>query len=105
MTATRLIRAGVVAMSLPPDVSPLSSQVTFAPGRRPCLMTAGAPTGGLAPMPDRYQELAKTPIGKFVVSNLGLPNPRPLPRFAVGDPLVAGRVLVGGPGRVRAEVE
>jgi 3-oxoacyl-[acyl-carrier protein] reductase len=51
-------------------------------------------------MPDRYQELAKTPIGKFVVSNLGLPNPRPLPRYSVGDPLVAGRVLVGG-GRLR----
>jgi 3-oxoacyl-[acyl-carrier protein] reductase len=56
-------------------------------------------------MPDRYQELAKTPIGKFVVSSLGLPNPRPLPRYAVGDPLVAGRVLVGGSGGVRAEVE
>jgi 3-oxoacyl-[acyl-carrier protein] reductase len=54
-------------------------------------------------MPDRYQELAKTPIGKFVVSNLGLPNPRPLPRYSVGDPLVAGRVLVGG-GRLRDTV-
>jgi 3-oxoacyl-[acyl-carrier protein] reductase len=54
-------------------------------------------------MPDRYQELAKTPIGKFVVSNLGLPNPRPLPRYSVGDPLVAGRVLVGG-GRLREVV-
>jgi 3-oxoacyl-[acyl-carrier protein] reductase len=56
-------------------------------------------------MPDRYQELAKTPFGKFVVSHLGLPNPRPLRRYEVGDPLVAGRVLVGGSGRVRAEVE
>jgi 3-oxoacyl-[acyl-carrier protein] reductase len=52
-------------------------------------------------MPDRYQELAKTPIGKFVVSRLGLPNPRPLPRHAVGDPLLAGRVLIGGDGRLR----
>jgi 3-oxoacyl-[acyl-carrier protein] reductase len=56
-------------------------------------------------MPDRYQDLAKTPIGKFVVSTLGLPNPRPLPRHVVGDPLVAGQVLVGGGGRVRAAVE
>jgi 3-oxoacyl-[acyl-carrier protein] reductase len=53
-------------------------------------------------MPDRYQDLAKTPIGKFVVSHLGLPNPRPLARYAAGDPLVSGGVLVGGSGRLRA---
>jgi 3-oxoacyl-[acyl-carrier protein] reductase len=52
-------------------------------------------------LPDRYQELATTPFGKFVVAHLGLPNPRPLPRYAVGDPLVAGRVVVGGAGRMR----
>jgi 3-oxoacyl-[acyl-carrier protein] reductase len=56
-------------------------------------------------MPDRYQALAKTTIGKFAVSKLGLPDPRPLPRYSAGDPLVVGRVLVGGSGAARAEIE
>lgn len=45
-------------------------------------------------MSDRYQELAHNPIGKFVVKNLGLPNPPYLERYA-GGPLVQGSVLTG----------
>lgn len=45
-------------------------------------------------MSDRYQDLAHNPIGKFVVSNLGLPNPPYLERYE-GGPLVQGTVLTG----------
>ena len=46
-------------------------------------------------MTDRYQSLAHNPIGKFVVKNLGLPNPPVLERWKAGDPLVKGTVLIG----------
>lgn len=46
-------------------------------------------------MTDRYQSLAHNPIGKFVVKNLGLPNPPVLERWKEGDPLVKGTVLIG----------
>src|SRR5690349_17071244 len=46
-------------------------------------------------MTDRYQSLAHNPIGKFVVKNLGLPNPPVLERWNEGDPLVRGTVLIG----------
>lgn len=45
-------------------------------------------------MSDRYQDLAHNPIGKFLVKNLGLPNPPYLERYA-GGPLVDGTVLTG----------
>lgn len=45
-------------------------------------------------MSDRYQELAHNPIGKFLVKNLGLPNPPYLERYD-GGPLVDGTVLTG----------
>ncbi len=45
-------------------------------------------------MSDRYQDLAHNPIGKFVVKNLGLPNPPYLERYE-GGPLVSGTVLTG----------
>ncbi|KQO38992.1 3-oxoacyl-ACP reductase [Aeromicrobium sp. Leaf245] len=45
-------------------------------------------------MSDRYQDLAHNPIGKFLVKNLGLPNPPYLERYD-GGPLVAGTVLTG----------
>ncbi|MEP9383507.1 3-oxoacyl-ACP reductase [Nocardioides sp. KR10-350] len=51
-------------------------------------------------MSDRYQSFTQTPIGKLLVKNLGLPNPTPLERYAAGDPLVKGTVLVGGRGRL-----
>ena len=46
-------------------------------------------------MTDRYQSLAHHPIGKFVVKNLGLPNPPELERWSEGSPLVKGTVLIG----------
>lgn len=46
-------------------------------------------------MTDRYQSLAHNPIGKFIVTNLGLPNPPVLERWTEGAPLVKGTVLVG----------
>jgi len=52
-------------------------------------------------MTDKYQDLAHNPIGKFLVKQLGLPNPPYLDRYA-GGPLVKGTVLVGSakPGTV-----
>lgn len=48
-------------------------------------------------MSDRYQDLAHNPIGKFLVKNLGLPNPPYLERYE-GGPLVKGTVLTGSAG-------
>ncbi|KHL17262.1 3-oxoacyl-[acyl-carrier protein] reductase [Mumia flava] len=45
-------------------------------------------------MSDRYQDLAHTPVGKFLVNNLGLPNPPRLERWTPGAPVVDGTVLV-----------
>jgi 3-oxoacyl-[acyl-carrier protein] reductase len=55
-------------------------------------------------MTDRYQAFVKTPIGKLLVKNLGLPAPVRLERWEVGAPLVDGTVLVGGAGRLSAEL-
>src|SRR5215204_979232 len=46
-------------------------------------------------MTDRYQSLAHNPIGKFVVKNLGLPNPPYLERWSEGSRIVDGTVLTG----------
>ena len=56
-------------------------------------------------MTDKYQDLAHNPIGKFLVKQLGLPNPPYLDRYA-GGPLVKGTVLVGSakPGAVTKAV-
>ena len=55
-------------------------------------------------MTDRYQFLARTPIGRLVVKNLGLPDPPPLERWTAGRAgdadgqwLVDGTVVLGGP--------
>ena len=53
-------------------------------------------------MTDRYQAFVRSPIGKLLVKNLGLPNPVPLDRYSPGAPLVDGTVVVGGEGRVAA---
>ncbi len=55
-------------------------------------------------MSDKYQGFVKSPIGKLLVKNLGLPNPVELDRYVEGDPLVKGTVLVGGAGRLAAEL-
>ena len=51
-------------------------------------------------MSDKYQSFTQSTIGKFLVKNLGLPSPAKLERYAAGDPLVKGTVLVGGRGRL-----
>ena len=49
-------------------------------------------------MSDKYQAFTQSAIGKMLVKNLGLPAPTKLERYAAGDPLVRGTVLVGGRG-------
>ncbi|MEG0487667.1 MAG: 3-oxoacyl-ACP reductase [Acinetobacter sp.] len=46
-------------------------------------------------MSDQYQTFAKSPIGKFVIKNLGLPSPIQLDRFESATPVVKGAVLFG----------
>lgn len=46
-------------------------------------------------MTDQYQTFAKSPIGKFVIKNLGLPAPINLDRFESTTPVVKGAVLFG----------
>jgi 3-oxoacyl-[acyl-carrier protein] reductase len=50
-------------------------------------------------MADRYQQFTKTPVGKFVVPKLGLPNPATLRRFKPGQPALDGpALLAAAPG-------
>ncbi|ATU48675.1 3-oxoacyl-ACP reductase [Acinetobacter baumannii] len=46
-------------------------------------------------MTDQYQAFTQSPIGKFIVKNLGLPSPVVLERFESAQPVVKGAVLVG----------
>ena len=49
-------------------------------------------------MSDRYSQLIRTPIGKFVAGNVGLPQPVALERYQPGQPVVTGKVLLGAAG-------
>lgn len=55
-------------------------------------------------MSDKYQSFTQSAIGQLLVKNLGLPSPAKLERYAAGDPLVKGTVLVGGRGRLADEL-
>lgn len=46
-------------------------------------------------MTDQYQAFSKSPIGKFVIKNLGLPSPISLDRFESATPVIKGAVLLG----------
>ncbi|GAB01099.1 MULTISPECIES: 3-oxoacyl-ACP reductase [Acinetobacter] len=46
-------------------------------------------------MTDQYQAFTQSPLGKFVVKNLGLPSPVTLDRFESAQPVVNGAVLLG----------
>ncbi|TVT19956.1 3-oxoacyl-ACP reductase [Amycolatopsis acidiphila] len=46
-------------------------------------------------MADRYQQFTKTPVGKFLVPKLGLPNPTTLRRYRPGQPPLDGPALLG----------
>ena len=51
-------------------------------------------------MSDKYLSFTQSPIGQLIVKSLGLPRPVELERYAEGDPLVKGTVLLGGRGRL-----
>jgi 3-oxoacyl-[acyl-carrier protein] reductase len=46
-------------------------------------------------MSDRYSQLVNNRVGELVAKNLGLPRPVRLERHEPGQPVVAGRVLLG----------
>jgi 3-oxoacyl-[acyl-carrier protein] reductase len=46
-------------------------------------------------MADRYQQLVNTPIGRIVSKQVGLPAPVELERYAPGQPVIRGPVLLG----------
>ncbi len=59
-------------------------------------------------MPDRYQQLVNTPIGKLVTKQVGLPAPPRLERWNSSPPtppVVTGPVLLGVPGNGRLAPE
>jgi 3-oxoacyl-[acyl-carrier protein] reductase len=47
-------------------------------------------------MPDRYQQLINTPVGRIVSKRVGLPSPVALERYEPGQPVIHGPVLLGG---------
>ncbi|MFF0268328.1 3-oxoacyl-ACP reductase [Kribbella sp. NPDC004536] len=53
-------------------------------------------------MTDRYQTFTRTPLGKTLVKNLGLPDPMPLPRWYEGAPVIDGTVVFGAIGETDA---
>ncbi|MDQ3307922.1 MAG: 3-oxoacyl-ACP reductase [Actinomycetota bacterium] len=53
-------------------------------------------------MPDRYQAMTGTAVGRFFVKNLGLPDPVRLRRYTEGEPVLSGPFLVGGSGGLLA---
>jgi 3-oxoacyl-[acyl-carrier protein] reductase len=52
-------------------------------------------------MPDRYQQLVNTPLGRLVTRQVGLPAPPILERYRPGQPVISGAVLLGAPGEPR----
>jgi 3-oxoacyl-[acyl-carrier protein] reductase len=46
-------------------------------------------------MADRYQHFTKTPLGKFLVPKIGLPDPATLRRYRPGQPALDGPALLG----------
>jgi 3-oxoacyl-[acyl-carrier protein] reductase len=57
-------------------------------------------------MSDRYSQLVNLPVAGDLAKRIGLPQPVALDRYRPGDPLIKGRVLLGGAGRVaRAAAE
>jgi 3-oxoacyl-[acyl-carrier protein] reductase len=57
-------------------------------------------------MADLYTQIVNFPLGRLVASNVGLPVPTPLERHSPGDPVLAGRALLGAApgGRLGAAV-
>jgi 3-oxoacyl-[acyl-carrier protein] reductase len=53
-------------------------------------------------MTDRYQTFTRTPLGRTLVKNLGLPDPAPLPRWTEGSAVIDGPVVFGAIGETDA---
>ena len=60
--------------------------------RRPCDRPSRRPSRTVS---DRYLNLVNSPVGSAVASRVGLPQPAVLRRYAAGDPLLPGPVLLG----------
>src|SRR5271163_209402 len=50
--------------------------------------------------PDLLSQLVNSGPGSFLAKQLGVPQPEKLRRYRVGDPPLAGSLLIGGEGRV-----
>lgn len=50
--------------------------------------------------PDLFSQVVNSGPGSFLAKQLGIPQPEPLRRYRVGDPPLAGSLLIGGAGRV-----
>jgi len=48
-------------------------------------------------MPDVISQVIESPPGRFIAKQLGVPTPTPLRRYEVGQPVLNGPVLIGGP--------
>src|SRR3954454_21096464 len=63
-------------------------------------------TNGSVPhMADRYTQFEGSPPGKFLVKQLGLPNPKELRRYEPGQPLLGGPALSGAAAGGRQSAE
>ncbi len=49
---------------------------------------------------DLFSQVVNSGPGSFLVKQLGIPQPEPLRRYRIGDPPLAGSLLIGGQGRV-----
>ncbi|WP_026455552.1 3-oxoacyl-ACP reductase [Saccharomonospora iraqiensis] len=54
-------------------------------------------------MADKYQQFTTTPVGKFLTSKLGLPEPPVLRRYSPGQPPLEGPALLGAAPNGRLE--
>src|SRR6201993_5535391 len=50
--------------------------------------------------PDLFSQVVNSGPGSFLAKHLGVPQPEKLRRYRVGDPPLAGSLLIGGAGRV-----
>src|SRR5271157_6039347 len=50
--------------------------------------------------PDLFSQVVNSGPGSFLAKQLGVPQPEKLRRYRVGDPPLAGSLLIGGEGRV-----
>src|ERR1700739_2216608 len=59
----------------------------------------GNPVAGKV-SPDLFSQVVNSGPGSFLAKQLGVPQPEPLRRYRIGDPPLAGSLLIGGAGRV-----